>query len=253
MIIDCHVHIGDWSSTESLDRIVGSGLTNGINKLIVSALGEKSYIAYPTPEEFVSANNIVLNALNKYPDILLGICYVNPKYPEEALAEIERCIANGPMIGIKLWVSVKASDPIVEIIARKALELEVPILQHAWYKATGNMPDESTPMDVVVLARKFPDLRIHMAHLYGAGLRGIADIADYKNIYVDTSGSEPEAWILEYAVEQLGDERILFGSDAPGRSFGVQLGKVMGADIAEHQKQLILSENAIRFYDLSNA
>lgn len=112
------------------------------------------------------------------------------------------------------------------------------------------MEDESTPADVAVLARKFPQLRVHMAHLYGAGFRGIAHIAPYPNIYVDTGGGEPEAGILEYAVRELGAERILFGSDAPGRGFGVQLGKVTGANISEDAREMILWENTKRVYKL---
>ena len=112
------------------------------------------------------------------------------------------------------------------------------------------MENESTPADVVILAQKFPELRIQMAHLYGAGFRGIADIAPYPNVYVDTCGGEPEAGILEYAVRELGAERILYGSDAPGRGFGVQLGKVTGADISEEAKEMILWKNAKRVYKL---
>jgi predicted TIM-barrel fold metal-dependent hydrolase len=154
------------------------------------------------------------------------------------------------MIGIKLWTAAKASDNSVEPIARKAVELDVPILQHAWDKTTGNMKDESTPADVAILAQKFPQLRIQMAHLYGAGYRGIADIAPYPNVYVDTGGGEPEAGILEYAARQIGEERILFASDAPGRGFAVQLGKVVGSDISEEAKEMILWKNAKRIYKL---
>ena len=89
-----------------------------------------------------------------------------------------------------------------------------------------------------------------MAHLYGAGYRGIADITPYPNIYVDTGGGEPEATVLEYAAREIGGERILFGSDAPGRGFAVQLGKVTGADILEEVKEMILWKNTDRVYKL---
>ena len=112
------------------------------------------------------------------------------------------------------------------------------------------MENESNTADVAALARKFPELKIHMAHLYGAGYRGIADIAPYPNIYVDTGGGEPEEAVLEYAIREIGAERILFGSDAPGRSFAVQLGKVTGADISEEEKEMILWKNTERLYKL---
>jgi predicted TIM-barrel fold metal-dependent hydrolase len=42
----------------------------------------------------------------------------------------------------------------------------------------------------------------------------------------------------------IGADRILFGSDAPGRSYISQLAKVKYADISESDKRKILGENA---------
>jgi len=247
MIIDSHVHITQVNETNWL---VNSASRSGISPLLICSLGVGGYMRYPTVEQIVSANSSVLEAIERFPDDVCGICYASPQNPEESLAEIDRCIAHGPMMGIKLWVAAKASDASVEPIARRAVELDVPILQHAWNKATGNMEDESTPADVAALARKFPRLKVHMAHLYGAGFQGIADIAPYPNVYVDTGGGEPEAGILEYAVREIGAERILFGSDAPGRGFGVQLGKVTGANISEVDRNAILWGNTEEIYRL---
>jgi predicted TIM-barrel fold metal-dependent hydrolase len=49
--------------------------------------------------------------------------------------------------------------------------------------------------------------------------------------------------MTEMAVHELGAERVIFGSDAGGRSFASQLGKVMGANISAAAKRLILGEN----------
>ena len=48
------------------------------------------------------------------------------------------------------------------------------------------------------------------------------------------------------AVRELGAERVLYGSDAGGRSFASQLAKVFGADIPESAKRLLLGENLKR-------
>ena len=48
------------------------------------------------------------------------------------------------------------------------------------------------------------------------------------------------------AVRELGPERVLYGSDAPGRSFASQLAKVQGADISPAHKELILGANLKR-------
>ena len=54
------------------------------------------------------------------------------------------------------------------------------------------------------------------------------------------------AGFTEMAVRELGADRVIYGSDASGRSFSSQLGKVLGADIPDEAKRLILAENLIR-------
>jgi predicted TIM-barrel fold metal-dependent hydrolase len=48
------------------------------------------------------------------------------------------------------------------------------------------------------------------------------------------------------AVRELGAERVLYGSDVPGRSFASQLAKAVGADIPDSARELILSGNLKR-------
>src|ERR1700747_1419237 len=59
----------------------------------------------PAPEKFRAENDQVLSVLPKWPDRLLGFVYLNPKYVEESLAELDRCVKDGPMVGVKLWVA----------------------------------------------------------------------------------------------------------------------------------------------------
>jgi predicted TIM-barrel fold metal-dependent hydrolase len=66
------------------------------------------------------------------------------------------------------------------------------------------------------------------------------------NVTIDLGGFDPTAGVVEMAVRELGARRILYGSDVPGRSFASQLAKVVGADIAEADRRLILGENLRR-------
>jgi predicted TIM-barrel fold metal-dependent hydrolase len=254
MIIDAHVHIGrfvaPWRSHDPVADTVATARECGIDKLCVCSLGDGGYTPYPSPEQLRAANNQVLEAISRFPNVILGYCYVSPQHPQESLAEIHRCVEDGPMVGIKLWVARKASDKLVDVILQEAARLNVPVLQHAWYKTTGNLLDESTPADVAQMARRHPDVLIQMAHLHGGGERGVQDIAPYQNVVVDTSGGDPEAGLVEYAVRELGAERVVFGSDVPGRDFSVQLGKIMGADLTEAQRDLILGGNMARILRL---
>ena len=60
---------------------------------------------------------------------------------------------------------------------------------------------------------------------------------------LDSAGSDPTAGFIEMAVREVGPERILYGSDIGGRSFGSQLAKVMGPNVTEEARRLIVGGN----------
>jgi hypothetical protein len=69
------------------------------------------------------------------------------------------------------------------------------------------------------------------------------------NVYVDTSGSASmQNGIIEYAVNRIGSERILFGSDT--YSAGAQRGRIDYAQISKTDKYNILRGNAERLFKL---
>ncbi len=200
----------------------------------------------PAPDRFRAENDEVLRAIRKFPDRTFGFVYLNPKHVEASLAELDRCVAHGPMVGVKLWVAHRCSAPELDPIIRRAAELKAVIFQHTWFNATGNKPGESTPLELVELARRHPATPIICGHTGGDWEQGIRAIRSQTNLYADLAGSEPVAGGTEMAVRELGAERIIYGSDAGGRSFSSQLAKVFGANIPEPARRLILGENLKR-------
>lgn len=251
-VLDVHVHpvsgFGPHRALapeEDAQWLLAAADRAGVSHLILFSL-HPTTPREPTPEQFREANDLCLQAAETQPDRLLPFCYLNPQYPAECLAEIERCIASHKFVGVKLWVALRASDPRVIQVVEAASEHGVPVLQHAWEKTTGNLDGESTPADVAKLARAVPNSHIIMAHLNGHGMKGIERVHACTNIYVDTSGGDPEIGMVELACRRLGPRRVVFGSDAPIRHYGVQMGKVLGANLTEDQKRAILWDNAVR-------
>ncbi|MGH8018466.1 MAG: amidohydrolase family protein, partial [Opitutaceae bacterium] len=156
------------------------------------------------------------------------------------------CVARGPMAGVKFWVAQRCSDREIDPLIRRAAELKAVIFQHTWFKITGNLPGESRPADLAALAARHPDVPLICGHTGGDWERGIQAIRHLKNLYADLAGSDPVAGFAEMAVRELGAERVIYGSDAAGRSFASQLGKVLGAALPDAVKQLILSDNLER-------
>ncbi len=201
---------------------------------------------YPKRVVFRWQNDQVLSVLSRWPDRLFGFAYLNAQYPDDCLREIDRCIQDGPMVGIKLWVARKCSATAIDPIIHRCGVLQAAVYQHTWLKVTGNLPDESTPMDLAQLAARHPDVPLICGHTGGDWTRGIRAIRETTNVSAGIGGGDPSAGFVEMAVRELGAERVLYGSDAGGRSFATQLSKVYGAQIADADKRLILGGNLRR-------
>ena len=70
--------------------------------------------------------------------------------------------------------------------------------------------------------------------------------ARHSNVWAGIAGFNPTSGVLEMAVRELGAERVVYGSDVGGRSFASQLAKVMGSDIPDVAKELVLGGNLRR-------
>ncbi len=247
---DGHVHFTGVSGTvpQRVATLLSHADRVGIERIVLCMGTRFNY--HSLPEDFRRQNDEVLEAIACNPRRVLGFVYLNPQYEEESLAEIDRCVRDGPMVGVKLWVAMVCSRPPLDRIARRAAELRVPIFQHTYLRTGPNLPDESSPVDLAALAKRHPQVSFIAGHTGNDWERGIRAIRASKNVLADVSGCDPCAGMVEMAVRELGAERVLFGSDAAGRSFASQLAKVYGADIPTAAKRLILRDNLRRLLEV---
>ena len=247
MIIDAHVH-HHWSVEDAppwphIDATVKLAQSAGIRKL--GLLGTYGLHGVdPTPAQIRICNRSATQIVAKYPDIVYSLCYLNPAHDPRAIEEeIDRCVGEEGMKGIKQWFAVNARDERMAAVMEGAARHSVPVFFHSWYKTIQRVYHESSPADIRDLALRYPHVTLVMLHLNGGRERGVLDVKDLPNVYVDTSGSQPDAGYVEFAVQHLGAERLIFGSDAPLRDYGSQLAKVTGAHIDDDAKAKILGRN----------
>jgi predicted TIM-barrel fold metal-dependent hydrolase len=245
---DDHCHLasvpGD-TPEERMAVLVRCADRLGIERLLLS----QGYSAdeHPTPEQLRQENDRVLRAVRRFPARAYGSVYLSPAWPEFSVQEFDRCVRDGPMICVgEIEADKPCNVPEMDPIVRRAAAMNVPVLQHTWLKAVGNEPGESTPYDLVELARRHPSVQFVCVHTGGDWERGIRIIRDTKNVSAEIAGSDPTSGFVEMAVRELGAERVIYGSDVGGRSFASQLGKVLGANVPDAAKQLILGGNLRR-------
>ena len=69
--------------------------------------------------------------------------------------------------------------------------------------------------------------------------------AENNNIYIDTSSAKSiNSGLIEWAVSEVGPEKILFGTDTPLYFAASQKARIEYAEIDEEAKQIILFRNA---------
>ncbi len=263
MMIDIHTHppkrnlFGESFDPEGAAQALLAEMNPyGISK--AGLLGNNCY-PFQTEASVREVNDFTLEVVRRHPERFFGFCFINPgNDPAFIREELDRCLSLPEFYAVKLEVCVNCRSSRLDLVMERAIAHRAVVLQHSWYVNTWEMSpaemkhqaNRSEPHDVADLARRFPEGRIIMAHMEGCGVRGILDIAELPNVWVDTSGSQPFSGTLEYAIEILGSERILFGSDLLGRGLAGQLGRIMGTPISSEDRQNILLHNAAKLFSL---
>ncbi|MEF3301734.1 amidohydrolase family protein [Paenibacillus sp. GYB003] len=245
MIIDAHTHIWGGDYDGSVETLLRACDVFGISKLHVSGL--KSH--YPDEAEIAALNKDVYRFMKEQPGLVEGYCYVNPAHGN-ALDVLKRGIEQYGMSGMKLWVATFCDDPRVFPLVETCIGAGIPILIHSFYKAVDQLPYETTGVHVARLAKRYPQAKLLMAHFGGNCYHGIKAVRDCRNVWHDFSGSPFRRDDLDYAVERVGADRIVFGSDMP-ITYVVNYGQVEEADLTAEQKERIYYKNALELFDRS--
>ena len=236
-IVDAHTHLGDFPlfnvrlNAESMIKIMNE---YGIEKAVVFSL----------------PNELTLKAVKKYPERLIGFIWINPHQEEKALKQIDQAVLEWGFKGIKMHPLLDAYLPdqdIVYPVMERARKYRIPVLFHCGH------PPWSLPWHFSSLADRFPDVTIilgHMGHGHIVYINGAIDVAKkHDNIYLETSGMPMHSKIKE-AIEVLGADRVLYGSDMPFGHPAYEILKVKVSGISEEDLKLVLRKNILRILRL---
>ena len=256
--IDSHVHVNLSSTDPEVQKKYAEELIKyserlKVEKLILSNPVTRLINRIPDgrPESFIANNNIVLGVMKIYPDTFSGSFTFNPVHPKESMDEIKRCVDLG-MVNAKVYYQTKINDPSYYPIVEKMIDLKMIIHMHAEaqigvggyrMKYNGNKPlHVSLPDDFVDIAQRYPEAMFQYAHIGGGGdwEYMCKTLKNSPNVYVDTSGSNNEEKLIDFAVKHLGEDRVLFGSD---NCYYQSVGKILASNLDESQKKKIFFEN----------
>lgn len=256
--IDAHVHVDLGNSNPEAQKKFAEILIDyadrlNIRKLILSKPVTRLIKGIPdgSVEAFVDHNNIILGVMKLHPDRFTGSFTFNPVHKKASLDEIKRCVDLG-MVGAKTYYQTKINNPAFYPMVEKMIDLKMIIHTHAEtqlgvggyrMKYDGRKPEQvSIPEDFVDIAKRYPEGMFQHAHIGGGGdwEYMCKALKNSPNVYVDTSGSNNDEHMIDFALQELGEDRLLFGSD---NMYYQSVGKILASNLTEPQKKKIFFEN----------
>jgi len=232
--------LGDGTVTSLLNI----GEKAGIDRFVVQSVAT-------TPHQVKSINEFIESQVCEFPNKLIGLGTMHPD-SDDLKADLLHLKELG-LHGVKLHADIqkfKIDDDRCLKIYELCEKEDIPILMH-----TGDYRfDYSNPDHLVPVLNEFKKLTIIGAHLGGWSVWDEASekLSGYPNFYVDTSSSlyELSAEKAVQIIRRYGTDRVLFGSDYPVFSPDIELERFIKLPLTDEEKRAILSENAIKLYNL---
>ena len=241
-VMDSHAHLGQHnafliidSGAEGLIRVQDS---LGVDLTAVSSIEG-------TIAGWQRGNDVVIDAVQRFPERIFGYITVNAHDPASVLPECERCWEGGCR-GLKLHTGqgfnydIQALQPALEF----ANDRGCPILCHVWGIELDHME---------ALIERYSSSTWILAHA-GSNMRErYAEVANkYPNTILETCYSVSPKGLMEWLVQEVGEDKVMWGSDIDFMGSPHQIGRVLFADLSESCKKKLLCDNARRVFGLDD-
>lgn len=253
LVIDCHGHYGhSWHWMPYRDE---EGLLTTMDRIGIDILCVSSMLALRG--EYQAGNDETMALTEQYPDRFIGYAVANPRYADDIEAELERCFQHPGMRGIKIHPttyvhSYPINGPNYEPVWDFAKRWGCPVLTHA-----GPRSERHTcgPQLIAEVARRHPEVKLIIGHAgsydsWAALDEHIEIVQQHDNLFLEISTMNRFYRSVDYMVQRVGSERVLFGSDGPFHSFIAEIGAVVYARISVEAKENVLGRNMARLLNL---
>lgn len=252
-IIDSHLHLGYLASlnmpSNSEDNVIELLKSFGIKKAICAHHASLATVEFGIIKLFES--------LDRYKGFLYGYLVFNPNFAEASLNVIKRYIYREDIVGVKIhpsWHFCYPTDPKYDEFWKLATAKNIVVLTHSWNPNVPNRAQKfSDPFLFEEVVKKYPDLKLILAHAGGRGkylYKVIYLLEKYSNLYVDFAGDSFIPGLIEEYVNSVGSDRLLFGTDMPWADVRYHLINVLEADIGEKDRKNIFGINACRLFNI---
>ena len=240
-VIDMHGHYGPFRGIYFPDPSA-QGMLRAMDRAGVTCIVCSSHAALVDPER---GNREMAQAIRDHPGRFLGYRAINPNYPDQVQAEIERFPHDPGFVGFKFHPSGNFY-PLTGDGYLPALEYahqhRLIVLSHSW-----GLSDYDNPRMFGDIAPKYPDATFIMGHSgYGEWDAAFGVARDHANVYLDLTAAYRIAGIIQRMCNAVGSDKILFGTDLPWFDPHYCIGCVCFSHITDDDRRNLLHRNAHR-------
>ena len=253
--IDVHAHYGNRQLPEAPfhnelvsagpDVVLERARQNNIELTVVSPL--QSLVPRGRGTSDVLGGNEDAAQLVNRTDELLQWVVIDPTRPD-TYHQAGDILSHPKCVGIKIHPE-EHCYPIREfgdLFFKFAAKHQAVVLTHSGH-------ENSLPQDFIPFTDEYPEVQLILAHIGCSDDQNLVrqvhavQESQHRNVHADTSSAmsiTPN--LIEWAVQEIGADRVLFGTDAPLYHTGMQRVRIDQANISDEEKQQILRENAKR-------
>jgi len=244
-VIDCHAHISEKGHSDiviaPMPEADAAGLVDRNKRIGVDIACVSSWTGIWN--DYERGNEIVFQAIQDFPNQIIGYATLDPNYVLHWDLEIKRCHQAYGMKGMKPYFprnKVPYNDRRYEPWFNYGNQHHLFALMHFSENFVKEMED---------LAGKYAEISFLLAHSgmsYETARKHIALAKQFSNIFLEITYTAVTNGVIEYMVREVGSERVLYGSDSVMRDPIPQFGWLAYANITEAEKRNIFGNNMRR-------
>jgi len=254
--IDVHGHYGQYIRASG-DGLIDSFYSGDAEEVVRRAAAVNIELTIVSPltallprfqADAVAGNEEAAKIVAQTPGLKQYVV-IDPR-KQETFEQAERMLGQPQCVGIKIHPEEHGyqirdhARPIFEFAAR-----------HNAIVLTHSSEQNSQAIDFVPWVNEFPNMTLILAHI-GCGWDGdlthqvrAVQASRHGNVVADTSSARSiTPRLIEWAVKEIGEDRVLFGTDTPLYHTGMQRARIEFSDLPDHAKRKILRENAVRLF-----
>ncbi|MCD6360433.1 MAG: amidohydrolase family protein [Armatimonadetes bacterium] len=248
-VVDAHAHMGPYFNFQVVDEGSAEAMVRSMDALGIDVTLVSPHLAITC--DWREGNRQSAEAAAAFPGRIVPLITVSGRAePAEVEAEVTHWHETTGIKGFKFHASLHGVDTLAEgytPVYEYANEHGIAILSHSW-------SGEGGPMKVIgTLSERYPNVRFvnaHSASGWPVIESSCALAEEFECVHLDLTGSRLVWGGVEYMVERLRAERILYGSDSPFIDPRPSFGRLLCAHISDDDKRKILGLNAKALYRL---